>query len=106
MTSRRTALVGAIFLMATSAIGPGFITQTTTFTAKLGAAFAFGILMSILVDFVVQMNIWRVISVSGKRAHELAHAVVPGAGHLLAALVIIGGLVFNIGNVAGAGLGL
>ncbi|BCJ54987.1 membrane protein [Actinoplanes sp. NBRC 14428] len=104
--TRRTALIGAIFLMATSAIGPGFITQTTTFTAKLGAAFAFGILVSILVDFVVQMNIWRIISVSGKRAHEIANAVVPGAGHLLAALVILGGLVFNIGNVAGSGLGL
>ena len=104
--TRRTALIGAIFLMATSAIGPGFITQTTTFTAKLGAAFAFGILMSILVDFVVQMNIWRIISVSGKRAHEIANAVVPGAGHLLAALVVLGGLVFNIGNVAGTGLGL
>ncbi|GAA2474756.1 NRAMP family divalent metal transporter [Winogradskya humida] len=104
--SRRTALIGAIFLMATSAIGPGFITQTTTFTAKLGAAFAFGILMSILVDFVVQMNIWRIIAVSGKRAHEIANAVVPGAGYLLAALVILGGLVFNIGNVAGSGLGL
>ena len=104
--TRRTALIGAIFLMATSAIGPGFITQTTTFTAKLGAAFAFGILMSILVDFVVQMNIWRIISISGKRAHEVANAVLPGAGHVLAALVILGGLVFNIGNVAGAGLGL
>jgi Mn2+/Fe2+ NRAMP family transporter len=104
--TRRTALIGAIFLMATSAIGPGFITQTTTFTAKLGAAFAFGILISILVDFVVQMNVWRIISVSGRRAHEIAGAVVPGAGHLLAALVIVGGLVFNIGNVAGSGLGL
>ncbi|MFI7599069.1 NRAMP family divalent metal transporter [Actinoplanes sp. NPDC049681] len=104
--TRRTALVGAIFLMATSAIGPGFITQTTTFTAKLGAAFAFGILMSILVDFVVQMNIWRIISISGRRAHEVADAVVPGAGRLLAALVVLGGLVFNIGNVAGSGLGL
>jgi Mn2+/Fe2+ NRAMP family transporter len=104
--TRRTALIGAIFLMATSAIGPGFITQTTTFTAALGAAFAFGILMSILVDFVVQMNVWRIISVSGKRAHEIANAVVPGAGYLMAALVILGGLVFNIGNVAGSGLGL
>jgi Mn2+/Fe2+ NRAMP family transporter len=104
--SRRTALIGAIFLMATSAIGPGFITQTANFTVALGAAFAFGILMSVLVDFVVQMNVWRIISVSGRRAHEIAHAVVPGAGHLLAALVVIGGLVFNIGNVAGSGLGL
>ena len=45
--------------MATSAIGPGFITQTATFTATLGVAFAFGILASILIDFVVQQNIWR-----------------------------------------------
>ena len=36
----RSGLVAAIFLMATSAIGPGFITQTATFTAQLGAAFA------------------------------------------------------------------
>ena len=35
----RGGLIAAIFLMATSAIGPGFITQTATFTAKLGAAF-------------------------------------------------------------------
>ena len=38
----RSALMGAVFLMATSAIGPGFITQTATFTVELGAAFAFG----------------------------------------------------------------
>ena len=66
--SRRTALIGALFLMATSAIGPGFITQTATFTAQMGAAFAFGILASILIDFAVQLNIWRMITVSGKRA--------------------------------------
>jgi len=104
--TRRSALLGAIFLMATSAIGPGFITQTTTFTVTLGAAFAFGILVSILIDFVVQMNVWRIITLSGQRAHQIANAVVPGAGYLLAALIIAGGLVFNIGNVAGSGLGL
>ncbi|GAA0235612.1 NRAMP family divalent metal transporter [Cryptosporangium japonicum] len=104
--SRRSALLGAIFLMATSAIGPGFITQTTTFTVSLGAAFAFGILVSILIDFVVQMNVWRIITLSGRRAHQIANTVVPGAGYLLAALIIAGGLVFNIGNVAGSGLGL
>src|SRR5689334_19187375 len=106
MTNRRTALAGAVFLMATSAIGPGFITQTTTFTARLGAAFAFGILISVLVDFVVQLNVWTIIAAGGRRAHEIAGAVLPGAGHLLAALVVLGGLVFNIGNVAGSGLGL
>ena len=102
----RSALLGAMFLMATSAIGPGFITQTTTFTAQLGAAFAFAILVSILVDIAIQMNVWRVVGVSGMRAHQLANRVAPGAGWLLTGLVLVGGLVFNIGNLAGAGLGL
>ena len=104
--ARRTMLLGAMFLMATSAIGPGFITQTTTFTATLGAAFAFAIVVSILVDIAVQLNVWRVIGVSGRRAQELGNLVLPGVGHALAGLVVLGGLVFNIGNVAGGGLGL
>jgi Mn2+/Fe2+ NRAMP family transporter len=104
--ARKGSLLGAIFLMATSAIGPGFITQTATFTVSLGAAFAFGILLSIVIDFVVQSNIWRIITVSGKRAGELANAAVPGSGYLLALLVVFGGLIFNIGNIAGTGLGL
>ncbi len=101
----RAPLVGAMFLMATSAIGPGFITQTTQFTAQLGAAFAFAILLSIVVDIALQLNVWRVIGVSRLRAQDLGNRVVPGLGHLLAFLVVLGGLVFNVGNVAGAGLG-
>lgn len=57
-----------MFLTATSAIGPGFITQTTEFTVQIGAAFAFAIVVSILVDIAVQLNVWRVIGVSGMRA--------------------------------------
>jgi Mn2+/Fe2+ NRAMP family transporter len=102
----RGAVIGAMFLMATSAIGPGFITQTATFTAQLGAAFAFAIVVSTLVDIAVQLNVWRVIGVSGQRGHELGNKVAPGVGYVLAALVVIGGLVFNIGNVGGTGLGL
>lgn len=104
--SRRGTIIGAIFLMATSAIGPGFITQTATFTAQLGAAFAFAILISIVIDFAVQMNIWRMITVSGKRAGALANSAIPYTGHILAVLIVIGGLAFNIGNIAGGGLGL
>lgn len=104
--SRRSSLLAAIFLMATSAIGPGFITQTATFTATMGAAFAFGILASILIDFVVQLNIWRIVTLARMRASDIANAAIPGSGYLLAVLVIFGGLVFNIGNIAGAGLGL
>ncbi|MCQ1954073.1 NRAMP family divalent metal transporter [Arthrobacter sp. zg-Y238] len=104
--AKRTALLGAMFLMATSAIGPGFITQTTVFTVQLGAAFAFAILVSILVDIAVQLNVWRIIGVSGLRAQVLGNKVLPGAGWVLAGLVFLGGLVFNIGNIAGTGLGL
>lgn len=103
---RRSSLIAAIFLMATSAIGPGFLTQTATFTAKLGAAFAFGILASILIDFVVQLNVWRIVALTRMRASDIANAAVPGSGYLLAVLVISGGLVFSLGNIAGAGLGL
>lgn len=102
---KKSALLGAMFLMATSAVGPGFITQTTVFTAQLGAAFAFAIVISILVDIAVQLNVWRVIGVSGMRAQDLANQVIPGFGYVLAALVVFGGLVFNIGNIGGTGLG-
>jgi Mn2+/Fe2+ NRAMP family transporter len=94
-----------MFLMATSAIGPGFITQTTTFTVQLGVAFAFAIAISIVIDIALQMNAWRVIGVSGRRAQELGNLVAPGLGWVMAALLVLGGLVFNIGNVSGAGLG-
>ncbi|MES2867701.1 MAG: divalent metal cation transporter, partial [Actinomycetota bacterium] len=92
--------------MATSAIGPGFITQTATFTASMGAAFAFAILVSVLIDIAVQLNVWRMITSSGKRAGELANSAIPFSGHVIAVLVVIGGLAFNIGNIAGGGLGL
>lgn len=102
----RGALMGAIFLMATSAIGPGFLTQTAVFTNQLGAAFAFAIVVSIIIDIAVQLNVWRVIGISGMRAQELGNTVLPGLGWVLALLVCIGGIVFNIGNIAGGGLGL
>jgi Mn2+/Fe2+ NRAMP family transporter len=102
----RSTLVGAAFLMATSAIGPGFLTQTAVFTERLGASFAFAILVSIVVDLVAQLNIWRVLAVSARRAQDVANDVVPGLGWLLAVLVATGGLAFNIGNIAGCALGL
>lgn len=102
----RGVLIGAAFLMATSAIGPGFLTQTAVFTERLGPAFGFAILMSVIIDLAAQLNIWRVIAVSGKRAPDVADQVAPGLGTTLAVLVALGGLAFNVGNVAGAGLGL
>ncbi|MGD7706825.1 NRAMP family divalent metal transporter [Microlunatus sp. Y2014] len=106
LKKKRGPVLGAIFLMATSAIGPGFITQTATFTSQLGAAFAFAILISIIVDIAVQLNVWRMITSSGKRAGELANSAIPYSGHVIAVLIVIGGLAFNIGNIAGGGLGM
>src|SRR6478609_942808 len=102
----RGGFLGAMFLMATSAIGPGFLTQTTTFTVQLGAAFAFVILVTVIVDIAIQLNVRRIIGISGRRAQDLAHHALPGAGFLLAALDVFGGIVFNIGNIAGCSLGL
>ncbi|MGG3449310.1 NRAMP family divalent metal transporter [Domibacillus aminovorans] len=102
----RSVLLGAAFLMATSSIGPGFLTQTTVFTQQLAASFAFVILISLLLDVFAQMNVWRIIAVSGLRGQEIANKVLPGLGVFLAIIIVIGGLAFNIGNVAGAGLGL
>ncbi|TQR60245.1 NRAMP family divalent metal transporter [Campylobacter troglodytis] len=103
---QQNAVLAAAFLMATSAIGPGFLTQTAAFTATLLASFAFVILVSIVIDLIAQLNIWRIIVLSGKRAQVLANEFIPGAGYLLSFLVFSGGFVFNIANIAGAGLGL
>jgi Mn2+/Fe2+ NRAMP family transporter len=103
--SLRSVILGAAFLMATSAVGPGFLTQTTVFTGQLLASFGFVILISVVLDIFAQLNIWRVLTVSGKRAQDIANETISGSGYVLATLVAIGGLVFNIGNIAGCGLG-
>lgn len=100
-----SVLMGAAFLMATSSIGPGFLTQTTVFTEQLLASFGFVILTSIILDIGSQLNVWRVIGISGKRGQDVANMVLPGLGYVVAALIVMGGLGFNIGNIAGAGMG-
>lgn len=106
LKKKNTAILGAAFLMATSAVGPGFLTQTATFTESLMASFGFVILISIIMDIGVQLNVWRVIAVSKMRAQQVANLVFPGVGYLLTFLVVLGGLAFNIGNIGGAGLGM
>lgn len=103
---RNSAIIGAAFLMATSAIGPGFLTQTSKFTEELLTSFGFVILISLLLDIGAQLNIWRIITVSNRRAQDVANQLLPGLGLALACLIGFGGLVFNIGNIAGCGLGL
>lgn len=108
MKNKKTSSVvlGAAFLMATSAVGPGFLTQTTVFTKQLLASFGFVILLSVILDIFAQLNIWRVLTVSGKRGQDVANETLTGSGYVLAAMIVFGGIVFNIGNLAGTGLGM
>lgn len=99
-------ILAAAFLMATSAIGPGFLTQTTVFTEKLLYNFGFVIVVSILIDVVAQITIWRTLTFSNLKAQQLGNILLPGLGNLLAVSVASGGLIFNIGNFAGAGMGM
>jgi len=103
---KQNAIIGAAFLMATSAIGPGFLTQTTVFTQQLLASFGFVILLSILLDIGAQLNIWRILVVSSKRAPIIANELLPGLGYFITGLIVLGGIAFNIGNIGGCGLGL
>lgn len=105
-TKNLSVVLGAAFLMATSAVGPGFLTQTATFTSELGATFGFVILTSVIISLIAQLNIWRVIGVSKMRGQDIANKVLPGLGYFLAFAVALGGLAFNIGNIGGAALGL
>ncbi|MDD7176436.1 MAG: NRAMP family divalent metal transporter [Lachnospiraceae bacterium] len=99
------ALLGAAFLMATSAIGPGFLTQTANFTGSLKSSFGFVILVSIILSAIAQLNIWRVLCTTGLRGQDVANKVLPGLGYFVAFMIVLGGLVFNIGNVGGGALG-
>lgn len=98
--------LGAAFLMANSSIGPGFLTQTTVYTQQLMAGFGFVILVSFLLDIGAQVNTWRILTVSEMRAQDISNRLLPGLGHFIALLVVLGGFAFNIGNIAGCGLGV
>lgn len=75
--STKSILTGAAFLMATSAIGPGFLTQTTVFTQSLKASFGFVVLVSVLLDLGAQLNIWRIIALHEKKYLKLPMVFCP-----------------------------
>lgn len=103
---KKNGLFTAALIMATSAIGPGFLTQTTIFTERLLYNFGFVILFSIFIDIVAQVTIWKTISFSNSPIQKLADDIFSGLGKLLIISIAFGGLVFNIGNLSGSGMGL
>lgn len=104
--SNFSVLLGAAFLMATSAIGSGFMTQTAQFTSEQKGSFGFVILSATIMALIAQLNVWRVLCVSNLRGQDVANKVLPGLRYFIAFLVALGGFAFNIGNVGGAALGM
>ena len=99
-------LIGSAFILATSSVGPAFLTQTAKFTSDYRESFGFGILIAIIFSWVAQLNFSRIIGVSNLRGQEIANKIKPGLGTVLGIIVAFGGLIFNIGNIAGVSLGL
>lgn len=105
-SSNISVLLGAAFLMATSSIGPGFMLQTAAFTSEYKADFGFAIAISVIFSIIAQLNVWTIISVSRMRGQDIANKILPGLGYVVAFLIALGGLAFNIGNIGGASMGL
>lgn len=102
----RNNIISSAMLVVTSALGPAFLTQTAAFTEDYGASFSFAIIFSLVIALGAQVNVWRVLTVSGMYAQDFANEVFKGLGYVLSFFIFLGGLAFNIGNVSGAGLGL
>ena len=105
-SSTQQALWGAAFLMFTSAIGPGFLTQTTTFTEQYRNSFGVVILAVTIISIFAQLNIWQIITASRLRAQDVANKVLPGLGHVLAFFVSFGGLAFCLAHNAASALSM
>lgn len=103
---QRGTVLGAAFLMAASAVGPGFLIQTTRFSAEGGLSFLYVILLVTLADIVTKANIWSVVGAAKLTGAEIADRIRKGLGAVLTVMIAIGGLAFNVGNIGGVALGL
>ncbi|MFT5235008.1 MAG: Mn2+/Fe2+ NRAMP family transporter [Shewanella sp.] len=103
---KNKAILSVAFLMATTSVGPGFLTQTAVFTNIYQIDMAFPVLASIFITFGIVMNLWRIVGVSGLRIQDIANKIAPGAGYFIGILLALGAVAFNFGNVSGAALGI
>ncbi|EAS62753.1 divalent metal cation transporter [Photobacterium angustum] len=100
------AILSVAFLMATTSVGPGFLTQTAVFTNIYKIDMAFPVFASMFITFGIVMNLWRIVGLSGLRIQDIANRVAPGMGYVVGILLALGAVAFNFGNVSGAALGL
>lgn len=100
------AILSVAFLMATTSVGPGFLTQTAVFTNIYNIDMAFPVFASMFITFGIVMNLWRIVGVSGLRIQDIANKVAPGMGYVIGILLALGAVAFNFGNVSGSALGM
>jgi len=103
---QKKALLSVAFLMATTSVGPGFLTQTAVFTNIYKIDMAFPVFASMFITFGIVMNLWRIVGVSGMRIQDIANKVAPGMGYVVGILLALGAVAFNFGNVSGSALGI
>ncbi|WP_050940268.1 NRAMP family divalent metal transporter [Vibrio harveyi] len=103
---QKKAILSVAFLMATTSVGPGFLTQTAVFTNIYKIDMAFPVFASMFITFGIVMNLWRIAGVSGMRIQDIANKVAPGMGYVVGILLALGAVAFNFGNVSGAALGI
>ncbi|MGD1335467.1 NRAMP family divalent metal transporter [Vibrio harveyi] len=103
---QKKAILSVAFLMATTSVGPGFLTQTAVFTNIYKIDMAFPVFASMFITFGIVMNLWRIVGVSGMRIQDIANKVAPGIGYVVGILLALGAVAFNFGNVSGAALGI
>ncbi|KIP69428.1 membrane protein [Vibrio harveyi] len=103
---QKKAILSVAFLMATTSVGPGFLTQTTVFTNIYKIDMAFPVFASMFITFGIVMNLWRIVGVSGMRIQDIANKVAPGMGYVVGILLALGAVAFNFGNVSGSALGI
>ncbi|GAB2661242.1 NRAMP family divalent metal transporter [Vibrio panuliri] len=103
---QKKAILSVAFLMATTSVGPGFLTQTAVFTNIYKVDMAFPVFASMFITFGIVMNLWRIVGVSGLRIQDIANKVAPGMGYVVGVLLALGAVAFNFGNVSGAALGI
>lgn len=102
----RTKILSVAFLMATTSVGPGFLTQNSMFTSLFKHDMAFPVAVAMVFTIGIVLNLWRIVGVSQTRIQDIANKVAPGLGYVIGCLLALGAVAFNLGNVSGSALGI
>lgn len=106
--SQKTMIIsmGAAFMGAMVSVGPALITQISNFTYEYKGAIGVVLCLVIIMTFVAQISIWRITAGSNQYIQDIANNMHKGLGSAIALMIAVCGFIFNIGNIAGASVGI